>query len=63
AVDFRNAIKARPGFGRALINLGLALAEMGRPAEALQQLRLAAQDRDAETRELAQRAIRQIQSR
>lgn len=63
AGDFRNAIKARPGFGRAHINYGLALAELGRTAEALDQLRLAAQDRDAETRELAQRAIRQIQGR
>jgi tetratricopeptide (TPR) repeat protein len=60
ATDFANAIKARPDFGRARINLGLALAEQGRTAEAREQLRLAAQDRESETRELARRAIRQV---
>lgn len=59
-VHFQNALQVNPGLAQARLNLGIALAELGRTAEALEQLRRAALNPDAEIRRIAESAIEQV---
>jgi len=58
--QYREAIRIAPDFDRAILDLGLALANRGNAAAALPYLRKAAQSKDVEIREAAQRMLEKI---
>ncbi|MGA3189131.1 MAG: tetratricopeptide repeat protein [Bryobacteraceae bacterium] len=61
--QYREALRIAPEFDRANLDLGSALATTANPATALPYLRKAAQSRDAETREAAQRLLQKLGDR
>jgi tetratricopeptide (TPR) repeat protein len=64
AIDqYREAVRIEPEFDRANLDLGSALANTGKPSSALPYLRKAAQSRDAETREEAQKMLLKLAAR
>jgi tetratricopeptide (TPR) repeat protein len=55
--QYREAVRLRPGFDRANLSLGSALADQGKTAEAAPYLQRAAQSRDTAIRAEAQRLL------
>ena len=61
AIDhYREALRSQPGFARAQLSLGVALVNSGETDEGLRHLRRAAGSSDAEAREAALNALRQL---
>jgi len=56
--EYREAVRLRPDFGRARLDLGVALAETGDAAGAVEQLRRAASDADPGVRQRALGALK-----
>ncbi len=57
---YREALRSQPDFARARLSLGVALVNSGETDEGLRQLRRAAAGSDAEVREGALNALRQL---
>jgi predicted Zn-dependent protease len=63
AREYRQAIRLRPGFARARLDLASVLAEQGDMQEAVQQLREAAKSSDSEVARLAAGALQRLGER
>jgi Tfp pilus assembly protein PilF len=62
AHEYREAVRIKPGFARAQLNLGALLAGQGDRAGALDHLELAAQSNDAETAAQARQMLQRLLS-
>lgn len=58
--EYREAVRIEPEFDRANLDLGKALANSGKKTDALLYLRKAAQSRNTETRQAAQKMLEQM---
>src|SRR5262249_35940991 len=58
--EYREAIRLRPDFARAHLDLAAALANQGNMTEAIEHLRIAAQGNDPQTAQLAAQPLQHL---
>jgi tetratricopeptide (TPR) repeat protein len=59
--EYREALRIRPGFLRPHLDIGAIYAAQGHKAAAIEEFKRAAQSTDAEVRQMASEALRQLQ--
>lgn len=60
--EYREALRVRPGFLRPHLDMGAIFAAQGNKAAAIEEFKLASQSPDADVRQMASEALRQLQS-